>query len=442
MLAMALRQAHRRGASVTVIDPRPVELPFAFTHIAYPPDTLEPALAWLCRESVPAATAASLDPPAQALHRTLDTDHTPFAEALAPVAEDLRERRRPVLVCGTALGGEDLTAFAADAVRLWRAAGQSAGLFCVLNRAGAFGAALLGGPSWEDIVRGIENDEVHALLVVETDPLEAFPDRRRMEAALDRLDLLVVMDYLETAVGARAALRLPAPAVYESGGHFANQEGRLQAVPAVVGGASVLQTGGGSHPPRAYDAPVPGRGRPATWQALAILGGPHGSAADPLAYLAEAVPGLSRLASSEASSEEGRALLRSTAAPQPPDPGRTDRTAPQEGLQLVLTDWTFGTEPLSVRSACLEKVTPAPWVGLHPAEAQPLGLADGDRAILATEAGALTVAVRVDHRVAVGVLVLPRHHRLAWQIFPSDEAWLGRDRITPAAPAQAKEDTL
>ena len=54
MLALALGQAHRRGAPVTVLDPRPVFLPFEFEPLAAPPDQLDTALGALVK-AAPAA---------------------------------------------------------------------------------------------------------------------------------------------------------------------------------------------------------------------------------------------------------------------------------------------------------------------------------------------------------------------------------------------------
>ena len=40
MLALAMRQAFRNGATIVVIDPRPVFLPFEFEHLPVAPDDL------------------------------------------------------------------------------------------------------------------------------------------------------------------------------------------------------------------------------------------------------------------------------------------------------------------------------------------------------------------------------------------------------------------
>jgi predicted molibdopterin-dependent oxidoreductase YjgC len=48
-------------------------------------------------------------------------------------------------------------------------------------------------------------------------------------------------------------------------------------------------------------------------------------------------------------------------------------------------------------------------------EASRLGISDGDRVVLRLAGGPLEVAVQTDDRMASGVIVMPRHHQLAWQ---------------------------
>lgn len=434
MLALALRQAQRRGAAVTVIDPRPVEMPLAFTCMALPPEHLGPALGLLCREGVGAEAADSLGFGDPEFHQTLDESRPALEETLTAAAAHLHASRRPVIVCGTDLPADGLPELAANASRLLSAAGKSAGLFYVMAGAGAFGAALLNQSALEDTLAGIENGEVRALLVVEND-LNRYADRARLEKALARLELLVVIDYLDSDLARQAHILLPAATVYESGGSFANQEGRLQQSPAVSrGGLSIRQIAAGGHPPRAYAAGIPGYGLPPTWQTLASLEG-RLDAADaraPLAHLAQTVTGLPPLAAPKDTTGATRRLIREAAKAHRFESRPLRRDTPPDGLRLLLTDWTFGTEPLSLRSACLEKVTPAPCICLHPDDAGPLGLCDGDKAVITTRAGRLTVGVRVVAHMAAGVLVLPRHGRLDWRIFPCQGAVIAREHITPA----------
>ena len=52
LLSLALRQAFRKGASIAVIDPRPVFLPLTFEHLPVTPDDLDRCLAVLIRGAV------------------------------------------------------------------------------------------------------------------------------------------------------------------------------------------------------------------------------------------------------------------------------------------------------------------------------------------------------------------------------------------------------
>ena len=65
--------------------------------------------------------------------------------------------------------------------------------------------------------------------------------------AFEAADFL--MDYLKTEASERAHVFLPTATVYETGGLYVNQEGRLQVVgKAYQGGLPIVQSGGGNHP--------------------------------------------------------------------------------------------------------------------------------------------------------------------------------------------------
>ena len=77
--------------------------------------------------------------------------------------------------------------------------------------ANAFGAALLssGKNSFMEIIEAIENGSVKALVLVESDPFSFFPDRQRLEQAIHKLDLLLVLDYLHSRSAQLAHILLP-----------------------------------------------------------------------------------------------------------------------------------------------------------------------------------------------------------------------------------------
>ena len=57
MLALAMRQALRKGATIAVMDPRPVSLPFSFSHLAVTPDQMDDCAAVLLRHAFDPSTA-------------------------------------------------------------------------------------------------------------------------------------------------------------------------------------------------------------------------------------------------------------------------------------------------------------------------------------------------------------------------------------------------
>ena len=155
-----------------------------------------------------------------------------------------------------------------------RAVGKSAGLFYLMPGANGFAAGLLADEnvSFETLISAIEQGSIKGLILVESNPLWQFPDRQRLELALEQLELLVVMDYVNSDVAQKADIFLPTTTLYETGGVYVNQEGRAQAVgPAYRGGIPIAQAGDGDHPPRVYGTGIPGAEPQAAWQALASL---------------------------------------------------------------------------------------------------------------------------------------------------------------------------
>ena len=96
-------------------------------------------------------------------------------------------------------------------------------------------------------------------------------------------------------------------------------------------------------------------------------------------------------------------------------------------------DWTFGTEELSAYAACLGELEPEPCATMHTSDAQNYKLNDGDRIVIKTEKGSLEVNLRVVENMAPGVLVIPRHRLLAWQIFEPGSVSISRGQLKKVA---------
>ena len=290
MLALAMRQAQRNGAKVAVLDPRPISLPFEYEHWPLTPTDLNSTLQELTRSVLSGSAAESQGQDAlaalDAISPYTSGIHQP-APRLQALEAMLQNSRRPVVVCGTDIVSLSVITAAADLALQLQAGNKRTGLFYVLPGANAFGAAIAsaGGEPFSEILGAIENGQVRALLLVETDPLYHFPDPERVKNTLGKLELLVVLDYLPNRItglveqtpatmGVSALMHIMIPTLthFETRASFINQEGRLQrTTPVHAHGLPLSQLTGGNHPPREFRNDIPGAGAKAAWQILSEL---------------------------------------------------------------------------------------------------------------------------------------------------------------------------
>ncbi len=447
MLALAIRQAYRKGAAVSVMDPRPIflpiqfqqlvtpvmdprplTLPVGFDHLAVPPEEMDVCLGVIIRGAVDRSAMEGLGPDALAFFDALPKEYEgdpAIASLLDAASQRLRASRRPVIVCGTDIVRETTVPLAGELVRLLQAARPGAGLFYVLPHANAFGAGLLSSaPDPMELLEAMEKGDVSGLVVLESDPLGQFPGQERVSRALGRLDFLLVMDYLDSLTARRANLFLPTQTLFECGGTFVNQEGRAQRAPHIhCGGVPILQVGEGGHPPRVFGSEIPGgEPRPAhgllAWLGDIFAPGEEWSAGELPRVLAQENPLFARLEKGE-DAWDGVRLLRDRAAPVALGPRPNGSQGANRGkadeLELFLVDWTFGTEELSGYSEHLRKAEPSPTLLMHADDAARSGLAHGDRVALHAEEILLEVQLVVSRAMARGIMFLPRHRRLHWQ---------------------------
>jgi NADH-quinone oxidoreductase subunit G len=445
MLAMAMRQAQRKGAKVTLVDPRPVSLPLDFCHLTLVPDVMGLWLWFLLKHMAGPETSGA---PGTKAHKNLDVtvseDLTSLwnPEQMQAVEKGLGHSVRPIIVCGTEIVPKTVPGLAADLARHLRSMKKDSGLFYLFTGANAFGAALLSndGTSFEKILTEIETNAVRALVLVESDPYVNFPDRIRLERALERLDVLVVLDYLDSRGVEAADIFLPSMTLYEAGGLFINQEGRAQKAPAAFrGGRPIAQINSGNHPPRAFRNDIPGHKAKPAWQALAELG--HGTSepseketyTELMEWLVESHPVFSDLLSVDGFPDTGIRLNsgHGTGARTEQDrPGAPESSlTPDDALELITVDWTFGTEELSVRSPYLRQMEKEPCMFVSKKDAAHLDIINGDRLAIRSDAGTVEVHAAVVKNMAPGVLVLPRHHRLDWQHLKGFRMTLNKNRI-------------
>jgi NADH-quinone oxidoreductase subunit G len=436
MLALAMRQAFRKGATIVVMDPRPVFLPFRFEHLPVAPGDMEARLDALVQAAMrlDSSSPSSTQPPASS-GKAVGASALPapgIDDRIASLAPKLARSRNPVLICGTEVVRETTPAFVADRVMALKGAREGAALFYVLPGASAFSGGLLASSdddSFTDMIEGIEKGTIKALVVVESDPVFHCPDGARLEKAIEKLEFLVVMDYVHSMLARKADVLLPTCTLFEAPSTFINQEGRLQRSQAVHhGGMPNILLGGGSHPPRIYGEGVPGSGYKPAWTALMELGRALSLSEDqlpsdnPLGCIEKEYPSLASAKSGTAREmAEGIRILpakaHGNAAPELRG-AAGDGGDDADMVELLLVDLTFGTEELSSYSEHIGKVEGESVLAMHPEDAAAVGLDDGDViAIDPDEDGPLEIKVRLAANMARGVLVLPRHHRLEWRKF-------------------------
>ena len=397
MLAVAIRQAVRGGAPAAVIDPRPVELPFPAVHLPLSP------------EQLPAAARALAD-------NHLDPFTRQQATVLAGLAARIAEAKRPVLIGGADMLGEDGVRVLLATAQALSSPERPCGAAVLLAGPNSYGNALLagGGPDFDDLLAGIRDGRIKALVCLESDPYADHPEATRAREILAGLEMLITLDYLPTATARRADIFLPTTAPAESAGVFINHEGRMLPFAAVYNpGTPIAITGGGDHPPRTFEALTPGSAPRQAWAVLgALLAKPASldqlrhdlAAADArFAGLGALIPG-----------ETGRRVAGGGEAPHA---SRPPKAATAKGLRLLAMESLFASEAIAAFSPVLDEVRPAPQVIVHADDAARLGLAAGETVRLITDLGQASAILRLSTEMASGIVLAPRLRGTALELF-------------------------
>jgi NADH-quinone oxidoreductase subunit G len=448
MLTLAMRQAYRQGATIVVIDPRPIVLPFEFHHFPVTPEEIDPCLNGLIKEAVDRSVAETLGEAAVNFYDHAAPTEQPFdglfKDQLAALGQKLRQSKNPVIVCGTEIVPETTPRLAADNALLLHAAKNRAGLFYLMPGPNAFGAALLSSEdgSLMDVVDAIEGGTVRALLLVESNPFRTFPDQERLKQAVEKLELLLVMDYLPSEPVRLAQILLPTRTLFEMETCFVNQEGRVQFAPSAHrGGIPISQISAGGHPPRLFRSEIPGGDPEPAWVILAKLANAMSlqgmerlslSRGELWNWITKEVPLFSKIQFTDEQSDGIRIDLGQGKGTPFSSNGRTpsEKERPRDSeLELLVADWTFGTEELSTYSEYIQQVEKEPYLLMHPKDASRKGLKDKERITLHLDRGPLEVELRVADNVAPGVIILPKHRRLRWQQMGRRPLKVGVDRI-------------
>ncbi|UBR47117.1 NADH-quinone oxidoreductase subunit NuoG [Aeromonas veronii] len=174
------------------------------------------------------AIANLLDPAAPAV-----TDLGPELQAQAARwAELLGNAKKPLIIAGSSARSVALVEAASNIAHALKGRGLEASIALVGQEANSLGLAMLGAQTLTDkpleaALARIESEEGLALVTLENDLYRRAP-RNRVDAALARLQHLLVIDHQTTPTANKADLVLPAASFAEADGTLVNMEGRAQ----------------------------------------------------------------------------------------------------------------------------------------------------------------------------------------------------------------------
>ncbi len=167
----------------------------------------------------------------------------PAAPAVADLCPELQEQatrwaellgnaRKPLIIAGSSARDVALLEAASNIARALKGRAQEVSIALVGQEANSLGLAMLGAQTLSDkpleaALARIEAEEGLALVTLENDLYRRAP-RNRVDAALARLQHLLVIDHQATPTANKADLVLPAASFAEADGTLVNMEGRAQ----------------------------------------------------------------------------------------------------------------------------------------------------------------------------------------------------------------------
>jgi NADH-quinone oxidoreductase subunit G len=338
-----------------------------------------------------------------------------LADLLAGAGEDI------VIVYGERLVSGPRAAHAARALlnvaqRVGLAEHEHAGLLAAPANANGRGLREAGclpdaGPGWAEltdpggrsageIAQALADGELGALYLLHVDPLRTHPDRPVWEAALDKASGVVAhAAVLTEGIVEHADVVFPAESYPEKEGTVTHPDGRLQRLRPAIGRPGLVR---------------------AEWSVIAELAERLGAPATALtgalvtAQLADAVPFYAGVTLEEIGGQGVRWPARDAASAfpeveagpfelEPPSPV----ASPNGRLRLGTFRSLWAAPECEVSPALKFLTTGGPRVELSPADAERLGVADGDRVRIAHDGVALEAEVALRSGVPPGSMFVP-----------------------------------
>ncbi len=166
------------------------------------------------------ANALDSSSPAVELDRDLQNKVDVIVQALAGA-------KKPLIVSGTNAGSEAVIQAAANVAKALKGRGADVGITMIARAVNSVGLGMIGGGSLEEALSELESGAADAVVVLEND-LHRHASAARVDAALSKAPLVLVIDHQRTAIMDKAHLVLSTASFAESDGTVINNEGRAQ----------------------------------------------------------------------------------------------------------------------------------------------------------------------------------------------------------------------
>ncbi len=143
------------------------------------------------------------------------------------IVQALAGAKKPLIISGTNAGSEAVLQAAANVAKALKGRGADVGITMVARAVNSVGLGMIGGGSLDQALGELESGSADAVIVLEND-LHRHASKARVDAALSKAPLVLVIDHQRTAIMEHAHLVLSAASFAESDGTVINNEGRAQ----------------------------------------------------------------------------------------------------------------------------------------------------------------------------------------------------------------------
>ena len=143
------------------------------------------------------------------------------------IVQALAGAKKPLIISGTNAGSLEVIQAAANVAKALKGRGADVGITMIARSVNSMGLGIMGGGSLEEALTELETGRADAVVVLEND-LHRHASATRVNAALAKAPLVMVVDHQRTAIMENAHLVLSAASFAESDGTVINNEGRAQ----------------------------------------------------------------------------------------------------------------------------------------------------------------------------------------------------------------------